>query len=70
MSREEKFFAKEYKKYYSINSDNRDLNYDLYFNVGNRNEDLKDYTSENTHQLSLDNTIKLIKPLLKKLIIY
>jgi UDP-N-acetylglucosamine 4,6-dehydratase len=70
MSREEKFFAKDYKKYYSINSDNRDLNYDLYFNVGNRNEDLKDYTSENTHQLSLDNTIKLIKPLLKKLIIY
>jgi UDP-glucose 4-epimerase len=70
MSREEMFFAKDYKKYYSIGTDNRDLNYDLYFNIGKKIENLGDYTSENTNQLNLNSTIKLIKPLLKNLTIY
>ena len=70
MSKEEMNFAKDYKNYYSINSDNRDLNYDLYFTVGKKIKYTKDYTSENTNQLNLNDTIKLIKPLLKNLIIY
>jgi UDP-glucose 4-epimerase len=71
MSREEMFFAKEYKKYYSIGSDKRELNYDLYFNTGNKMKaNIDDYTSENTNQLNLDKTIKLLKPLVKELKIY
>ena len=70
MSREEMFFSKDYKKYYSIGTDNRDLNYDLYFNIGKKIDNIGDYTSENTNQLNLNSTIKLIKPLLKNLTIY
>ena len=71
MSREEMFFAKEYKKYYSIGSDKRELNYDLYFNIGKKMRgNINDYTSENTSQLNLDRTIKILKPLLKELKIY
>lgn len=70
MSREEMFFAKDYKKYYSISTDNRDLNYDLYFNIGKKIDNTADYTSENTNQLNFNSTIKLIKPLLKNLKIY
>ena len=70
MSKEEMFFSKDYKKYYSIGTDNRDLNYDLYFNIGKKIDNIGDYTSENTNQLNLNSTIKLIKPLLKNLTIY
>ena len=72
MSRQERLFAKDYGKYFSISSDNRDLNYDLYFKGGKKNtfKDYQDYTSKNAKQLNLIETIKLLKPLIKNLKVY
>ena len=55
-----------FKNFYKIVSDNRDLNYDKYFSKGLRKSMSDDYTSENTKRLSLSDTIKLIRPVLKK----
>ena len=66
MSREEKFFSKDIGRYYSIRSDNRDLNYDKYFIEGEKKiEKLTDYTSKNTKQFNLKQTINLLNPLIK-----
>ena len=72
MSSQERFFAKDHGKYFSISSDNRDLNYDLYFKTGKKNtfKDYQDYTSKNAKQLNLIETIKLLKPLIKNLKVY
>ena len=66
MSREERFFAKKIKDFYIINSDTRELNYDLYFEKGKKQlKKFQDYTSENTNQLNVSQTINMIKPLIK-----
>jgi len=66
MSKVEKFSSQDYLKYYSIRPDSRDLNYDSYFHVGKKNlNKLSDYTSANTHQLNLKQTINLLRPLVK-----
>jgi UDP-glucose 4-epimerase len=71
MSAQEHFFSKDCGKYFSINSDNRELNYDLYFSVGKKKiKNFNDYTSDNANQLSLNQTINLLKPLIKNLKIY
>jgi UDP-glucose 4-epimerase len=72
MSSQERLFAKDYGKYFSISSDNRDLNYDLYFKEGKKNafKDYQDYTSKNAKQLNLIETIKLLKPLIKNFKVY
>jgi UDP-glucose 4-epimerase len=68
MSREEKYFSQDHGKYFSIKSDNRELNYDLYFKLGKEKiRKLLDYTSQNTNQLDKFKTINLIKPLIKNL---
>jgi UDP-glucose 4-epimerase len=70
MSREEKFFSEDHNKYFSIKSDNRELNYESYFKVGKKIDKSFDYTSENTNQLNKFQTINLLKPLIKKLNLY
>ena len=40
------------KKFYLIPKDDRDLNYEKYFEKGNKIEELKEYNSHNTYQLS------------------
>ena len=55
-----------YKNFYKISADNRDLNYDKYFSRGNKIKIFNDYTSESTHRLSLNDTIKLLKPIIQK----
>lgn len=68
MSKEEIFFSKDYGKYFAIQSDNRELNYDLYFKIGKKKIiNISDYTSQNTVQLDKIKTINLIKPLIKNL---
>jgi UDP-glucose 4-epimerase len=68
MSREEKYFSKDHGKYFSIKSDSRELNYDLYFKLGKEKiKKLLDYTSQNTNQLDKCKTINLIRPLIKNL---
>ena len=68
MSREEIFFSKDCGKYFAIQLDDRELNYDLYFKIGKKNiNNISDYTSENTDQLDKFKTINLLKPLIKNL---
>lgn len=62
VSREEMLRAKDQKKYFKIITDNRDLNYDLYENSGNkRSLNLEDYSSENTDQLNVSEIANLLK---------
>jgi UDP-N-acetylglucosamine 4,6-dehydratase len=64
ISREEKARAEDMGEYYRIPADNRDLNYSAYFNEGEEEiSHQEDYTSHNSHRLSLDE----IKSLLLKL---
>lgn len=61
LSREEMTQAKDLGDYYCIPPDNRDLNYAKYFEQGeieiNRTDD---YSSDNTHQLNVEETKKLL----------
>ena len=64
VSREEMARAQDMASYYRIPADNRDLNYNMYFNDGEeRISHLDDYTSHNTERLSVEQ----IKALLLKL---
>ncbi len=65
LTKEELNNAKEYKDFYRISSDNRDLNYEKYFSKGSKNKVENDYTSENTKRLSIYETQKLLKNVLK-----
>jgi UDP-N-acetylglucosamine 4,6-dehydratase len=64
VSREEMARASDLGGYYRIPSDSRDLNYDKYFVEGKTQvADFEDYTSHNTHRL----TVEQVKALLLKL---
>jgi len=61
VSREEMVRAEDMGDFYRIPNDNRDLNYDDYFILGNRNiSDSIDYTSHNTKQLNVDEIKKIL----------
>ena len=63
-TREEMFKAQDLEKFYRIPADNRDLNYENFFDNGNViNEKIEDYNSHNTKRLS----VELIKDKLLKL---
>tara|TARA_X000000368_G_scaffold81982_1_gene61874 strand:- start:5077 stop:6078 length:1002 start_codon:yes stop_codon:yes gene_type:complete len=63
-SKEEMYKAENLKNYYRISSDKRDLNYEKYFEKGNKEiRDIEEYNSDNTKRLD----IKEMKVLLKKL---
>jgi UDP-glucose 4-epimerase len=65
ISSEERFFSRSFNKYFVINSDNRELNYDAFFSKGKKKLlDQSDYTSASTNQLKTDQVIKIIKPLI------
>ena len=67
LTKEELNKSKDYKKYFKIVSDNRDLNYDKYFSNGSKDKiNLKDYTSENTKRLNVNQTSKIINDILKE----
>lgn len=67
MSKEEKIFAKEYKEYFKIFSDTRDLNYEKFYSRGTEQfSNLSDYSSENTNRLTVKNLVKILKPILNK----
>ena len=64
VNREEMVKAVDLNDYFCIPADNRDLNYGKYTHVGEaRIAQMDEYTSNNTHQLSLEETIGLIKTL-------
>ena len=61
VSREDMAKAENLDNYYKIPADNRNLNYDSYFIEGENIEiNSIEYNSDNTHQLNIDDTIKLL----------
>lgn len=64
VSREELLRSQDMGEYYRIKMDGRDLNYSKYFTKGNITEaEVEDYTSANTQQLSVDETVALLQSL-------
>ena len=64
LSKEEKLIAEDMKEYYRIPADNRSLNYEKYFEKGNKKiSKISDYNSSNTKQLSEIELIKIFKKL-------
>ena len=67
LTKEELKQSKDYKDYFKIVSDNRDLNYEKYYSNGMKNsQKTKDYTSENTKRLNVIQTAKIIKNIIEK----
>jgi UDP-N-acetylglucosamine 4,6-dehydratase/5-epimerase len=61
VSREEMARSENMVHYYRISADNRDLNYDKYFVVGQTEiADLEDYTSHNTERLDIEGIKKVL----------
>jgi UDP-N-acetylglucosamine 4,6-dehydratase/5-epimerase len=61
LTREEMAKAKDMGEYFRINSDQRDLNYDLYFAKGSKDiSSFEDYNSNNAEQLTIDKTKKIL----------
>ena len=61
LTREEMAKAKDMGEYFCINSDQRDLNYDLYFAKGSKDiSSFEDYNSNNAKQLTIDKTKKIL----------
>ena len=55
------FVAKDMGNHFRIGSDQRDLNYDLYFNKGINNlKNIEDYNSNNARQLSIAEIKKIL----------
>ncbi len=64
ISREEMSKVEDMDKYFRIPSDNRDLNYSKYYTDGEKNITVSDdYTSHNTTQLDLNETISTLNNL-------
>lgn len=60
-SREEMLAAEDQGEYYRIPADNRDLNYEKYFDEGSRElSGVEDYNSHNTEQLDVEGMKKLL----------
>ena len=66
LTKEELKQSKDYKEYFKIVSDNRDLNYEKYYSNGKKSsQKIEDYTSENTKRLDVTQTAKIIKNIIK-----
>ena len=62
VSNEEMLKCIDLQKYFKIPQDTRDLNYGKYFEIGNKNKyKILEYNSLNAYQMSVNETIKLIK---------
>ncbi len=60
-SREEMLVAEDQGQYYRIPADNRDLNYEKYFEEGSKElSKVEDYNSHNTERLDIDGMKKLL----------
>ena len=63
-SREEMFKVEDLKDYFRISSDDRDLNYEKYFEKGNTKiRDIEEYSSDNAKRLDKSSMKKLLKKL-------
>ena len=61
LTREERARSNDLGEYFQVPSDDRGLNYNLYFNQGKQGvENLEDYNSSNTHRLNVDEMMELL----------
>jgi len=61
---EERLKAEEQDRYFKVPMDDRDLNYDKFFEKGNLNSELlDDYNSHNTTRLDVNEVVKLLSKL-------
>ncbi len=60
VTKEEMSSSEDLGNYYKIIPDERNLNYDKYFSVGNKNLETNEYNSNNTYQLSVKEMEKLL----------
>jgi len=61
VSREEMSKVEDMGRYYRIPADNRDMNYNMYFSIGEeRISHLDDYTSHNTERLDVEQVKELL----------
>jgi UDP-glucose 4-epimerase len=64
LSAEESVQAVDFGGYFKVPLDTRDLNYGIYFEEGHvSRNDAEAYTSHNTEQLSVEQTMELLKTL-------
>ncbi len=64
ITREEMTWANDMGNYFQIAADNRDLNYEKYFEKGSHDvENAQEYNSDNTEQLDVDGTVALLEKL-------
>ncbi len=63
LTKEEYAKAEDLGEYFRVPMDQRDLNYDKYFVEGEEKEMDREYNSNNTHQLSVDEIIEKLKNL-------
>lgn len=62
LTREERAKSEDLGDYFRVPADTRDLNYEKFFDAGDTVSDtLEEYTSHNTHQLTIDQIIEKIK---------
>ena len=59
-TREEMLKADDLGDFYRVPADNRNLNYEKYFEEGNDYSEVTDYNSHNTYRLSVSETKKLL----------
>lgn len=59
-TREEMIKAEDLGGFYRVPADNRNLNYEKYFEEGNDYTDVTDYNSHNTYRLSVSETKELV----------
>lgn len=61
LTREERAKSEDLGDYFRVPADTRDLNYEKFFDAGDTVSDtLEEYTSHNTHQLSVDQIVEKI----------
>jgi len=61
LTREERAKSEDLGDYFRVPADTRDLNYEKFFDAGDMvSETLEEYTSHNTHQLSVDQIMDKI----------
>ena len=64
LSKEERQVSEEFNNYFRIPADNRDLNYENFFNNGNViTEKMEDYNSHNTSRLDVEGMKELLMKL-------
>jgi UDP-glucose 4-epimerase len=64
LTKEERLVAQDLGAYFKVPADNRDLNYDKYFDQGRKQiKEVEEYTSNNTKLLSIEEMIPLLKSL-------